>query len=357
MSDVVYLHIGAPKTGTTYLQDKLARNKSQLAEHGFHFPSRLRDGDPATSHFRSALDVLGQDWGGAPGHADGAWSAMVRKVRRSSGSSVISHEILAPARRDVVRRIMADLDGAEVHIVYSARDLARALPAAWQESVKQGRKWRFGTFLDKTEKGDTFSFRAFDVPSVLTTWAESLPPERVHLVTLPKSGPRDELWHRFCTAMNIDPAWAPREAQRSNTSLGLVETEVLRRLNRRIGTAARHELAYDALIRQLLEEGLPRTERKIELPPARYGWAEEQTGRWLDWIRGAGIDVVGDLDDLLMPEPPAEWVEPRKISSKELAEAAMATLAAMTEMAASRPAPKPELISRVRSRARQARGH
>jgi hypothetical protein len=29
----VYLHIGAPKTGTTYLQDRLSLNAKELAEH------------------------------------------------------------------------------------------------------------------------------------------------------------------------------------------------------------------------------------------------------------------------------------------------------------------------------------
>ncbi|MEZ5094731.1 MAG: hypothetical protein R2731_00470 [Nocardioides sp.] len=35
---VVYLHVGAPKTGTTYLQDRLTLNEDTLAGHGVHFP-------------------------------------------------------------------------------------------------------------------------------------------------------------------------------------------------------------------------------------------------------------------------------------------------------------------------------
>jgi hypothetical protein len=40
MSRVVHLHIGAPKTGTTYLQDRLLLNSSTLARHGVTIPSR-----------------------------------------------------------------------------------------------------------------------------------------------------------------------------------------------------------------------------------------------------------------------------------------------------------------------------
>ena len=71
MSRVVYLHIGAPKTGTTYMQDRLMLNQAQLAEHGVTIPTKNRFIDADLFHFRAALDLLDQDWGGAPGHAVG----------------------------------------------------------------------------------------------------------------------------------------------------------------------------------------------------------------------------------------------------------------------------------------------
>jgi len=140
MSRVVYLHIGAPKTGTTYLQDRLARNAATLAQHGVTIPSKNRFVPSDLFHFRAALDLLEQDWGGAPGHAEGAWDALVRKVRRSSATGVVSHEIAAPAPPDKIAKVMNGLAGCELCVVYSARVLARQLPAAWQESIKQGRK-------------------------------------------------------------------------------------------------------------------------------------------------------------------------------------------------------------------------
>src|SRR5688500_20269814 len=97
MSRVVYLHVGAPKTGTTYLQDRLRLNAKNLADHGVHFPSRSPLVSPSLFHFRAALDLLGQDWGGPAGHAEGSWEAMERRARRRSGAVVISHETLAPA--------------------------------------------------------------------------------------------------------------------------------------------------------------------------------------------------------------------------------------------------------------------
>ena len=64
MSRVVHLHIGAPKTGTTYLQDRLMLNSAQLARHGVVIPSQNRFVDTDVFHFRAALDLLDQDWGG-----------------------------------------------------------------------------------------------------------------------------------------------------------------------------------------------------------------------------------------------------------------------------------------------------
>lgn len=355
MTRVVHLHIGAPKTGTTYVQDRLALNQAGLAQHGVVYPGK-GFGDPSLFHFRAALDLLGQDWGGPPGHAEGAWDQLARKVRRSRGSVIISHEILAPASPERVARVMRDLRAFEVHIVYSVRDLGRQLPAAWQESVKQGRRWTFAKFLDRAQEGDAWFARAFDLPRVLSTWGRNLPPEHVHLVTVPRSQnpDRDLLWRRFCQALGVDPAWAPLDSDRTNRSLGIVETQLIRRLNRRMGRATRREAPYDELIRRMLDadELLTRKSRKVTLPPDRYDWATEQAERWIDWIEDSSVDVVGDVKELLPHRPPADavWVDPDRVGGRPLLNAALQALEAMTHEAASRPDPNRMLRERVRRR-------
>ena len=56
----ILLHIGAPKTGTTYLQDRLDLNSRELARHGVHVPGRGPLVSAPLFHFRAALDLLGQ---------------------------------------------------------------------------------------------------------------------------------------------------------------------------------------------------------------------------------------------------------------------------------------------------------
>ncbi len=110
----VYLHIGAPKTGTTYLQDRLAVNRKSLADHGVHYPL---PGLRLASHFHAALDLLGLPWGFED--TTGHWEKMVRTVNRLDGTVIISHEVLASATREQVRRARESFKDAEVHVVYS----------------------------------------------------------------------------------------------------------------------------------------------------------------------------------------------------------------------------------------------
>jgi len=361
MSRTVYLHVGAPKTGTTYLQDRLGLNTRSLADHDVHVPTGSPLVSPALFQFRAALDLLGQDWGGEQGHASGAWDQLVRRIRRRSGTVIVSHEILAPAAPDRVAKAMADLRDSEVHIVYSARDLARQIPAAWQESIKQGRKWSYQRFLDRCENGRSWFYRAFDLPTVLGTWGAGLPPERIHVLTVPRSGASDgdSLWLRFCRATGLDPDWAPLESDRANRSLGAAETQVVRQLNRRINRATRREAEYDELIRQMLAQDQLVKSRSapVRLPPDRFDWAETETERWLDWLTGSGVDVIGDLDELrpVRPEEGERWRNPDRVRPRKQLRAALDALAAMTEEAAGRTDPERQLVRRVRTQAQRLR--
>jgi hypothetical protein len=362
MSRKVYVHIGAPKTGTTYLQDRLARNSRSLSEHDVHLPVGSAFVSPGLFHFRAALDLLGQDWGGQAGHAAGSWDTLVKKVNRLSGTVIFSHEILSPAAPEHIARLMSDLADSEVHVVYSARDLARQVPAGWQESVKQGRRWSYRRYLGRVQ-GDRppWFARAFDLPGVLGQWSSGLTPDRVHVVTVPSAESEHDrpglLWSRFCTVFGIDPEWVPEDSERVNTSLGMAETQVLRRLNQRVNRTTRRESDYDQLIRGMLAEetlAARRRSQRVALPPQLHDWATERGQGWIDWIEGSGVDVVGDLADLL-PAAPAAYRNPDKVPAKLQLKIALDALAAMTQEAASRPDPDGTLRARVR-RARELRG-
>jgi hypothetical protein len=184
----------------------------------------------------------------------------------------------------------------------------------------------------------------------------------VHVVTVPQERSRDHgdlLWLRMCAAFGIDPAWAPVDSDRYNRSLGVAEVQVIRQLNRRMDRATRRDPVYDGLIRDMLaqRELVNRKSVPVRLPPERYDWAEEQTERWIEWIEGSGVNVIGDLDDLrpVRPAVGTPWRDPDKVSPRRRLSAALAALEAMTREAGQRPDPKRQFSTRVRSHAQRLR--
>ena len=65
------------------------------------------------------------------------------------------------------------------------------------------------------------------------------------------------LWSHFAEVVGFDPdGFPPAEARRTNASLGVAETAVLRQLNKKLDRRTRREAAYDGLIRQMLVESV-----------------------------------------------------------------------------------------------------
>ena len=359
MVDVVYLHVGAPKTGTTYLQDRLYANRTRLAEHGVHYPVGVH-----ADMFRAAVDLTNRPWAGLD--TRGEWERLVGRVRRSPATAVVSHEILSGATRHQVARVMADFADVEVHVVYSARDIGRQLPAEWQESLKYRRRGSFKRYVRRAQSEprrdpSMWFWRAHGLPDVLNRWAQGLPPERVHLVTVPHRGAHaDELWQRYCRAFAIDPEWAPLEASRANPSLGIDEAVLLRKLNRRLRSTGLESGAYAEVVRQLVvHETLAHRDdmRRIVLPPAARDWAEEVAEEWLAWVEGSGIDVIGDPDELRPVFPDADaWQNPDRGRPRRVADAALDALVAVVLETANRPDPDASTVARLGRAARRLRG-
>ncbi len=299
----VYLHIGAPKTGTTYLQEVLFRNREALTEQGVLYP-----GLGAAAHYEAALDLRGLAFGGyRDPRADGAWEELAARARAWDGHSVVvSHELLAGADDESMARAVASFGAAEVHVIYTARDLGRQVPAMWQESVKNGQQLPFEEYLQRlstSRKGRAgrIFWRQQHVAEVLQRWSAHVPDEHLHVVLVPPPGhPTDLLWRRFASVVGIRPEGLDAEVERTNASLRLAEAELLRRVNVALddeldwpeyGTTVKFWFAEQVLA------GLGSGSRAA-VPPSMYPWLEEQADEIAAALAASDWHVVGDLDDL-----------------------------------------------------------
>ncbi len=338
----LYFHIGAPKTGTTYLQQILYSNSETLQRGGLLYPARGID-----QHFLASLDLSGREFEGHRREATrGAWRRLVREVRNWPGTSVIDHEFFGGAKREAVDRALGDLDFAEVHIVMTARDLARQLPAAWQEGLKNRRRWSYAEFLSAVRAGARGGPRGSrfwsgqDVVGILARWSRDLPPERVHVVTVPPPGaPRDLLWDRFAGLIGVDPESVSLGAGDANSSVGPAEAAVLLDFNRAIRDLEIPWPLYAGTIKHGITKPLAaRSTDRIGLPQDMYDWAVDWSRSAIASLREAGYDVVGDLDEL-MPGPRAVGPDPDTVSGDERAAAAVAGMVALMKELASQQQP------------------
>ena len=132
----MFLHVGAMKTGTTFLQGLMFANRDVLLDHGVLLP-----GSDFEDQARAVREVLRLTYDDEhlQGQAAGSWQGLTDELARPGHrASVISMEFLSCAGRRKVRRVVRSLSDHDVHVVMTVRDTGRLLPALWQTMVHSG---------------------------------------------------------------------------------------------------------------------------------------------------------------------------------------------------------------------------
>ena len=227
------MHIGLPKTATSYLQTIIWSNRDLLRERGVVVPGAER-----RDHLWSSRTVREQaSHERAPEHQRQAWTRVrdeLAGVGRAPGWSATSSSPRPPPSRRWP--MVAALAPAEVHLVVTAREPLGLFTASWQESLKNGATTPMAEYARTVSEKptDIWNWRTLDLRLVLERWTAAVPPERVHVLVLDPAAPREDVWHRFAGIVGFPTDGIDLSGSFPNTSMGVAEAETLRRVNGRL---------------------------------------------------------------------------------------------------------------------------
>jgi len=332
MAAKVFLHIGLPKTGTTYLQTVMWADRERMRAQGVLLPGReRRDHLWSTRIIREDPNLPTYDE-----RVRESWGVLKQEIAAWPGTALISHEFFAGAAPEQAARMVAELAPAEVHLVVTAREPVGLYAGGWQESLKNRDSRTMAEFAAAEVSESSMSvwnWRTLDLRLVLERWGPTVPAQRVHVLPLPPPGsPRTLLWQRFAGLVGLDPDSFDLSATFPNESMGVAEAETLRRINDHLKDED-FERPFDrgVYIRTFLADERLATREGEKYWPTDDILAEcrRRAGDAVAHVEAAGYDVIGDLGDLLVPET----LEPRRavdsVTEAEVAEVATAVAGRM----------------------------
>jgi hypothetical protein len=341
MARRVFVHIGTMKSATTYVQELCQANAQQLADQGVLWP-------PADLPFLAVAELQGRDEQ-RPGRT-GSWDRLMSAFAAHPGTTVFSNELLAPVGRKVIRQIVMGCKPAKLHVVLTARDLARVIPSHWQTTLKNGGTTPWAEFaaavcaeptldanIARSRDTGSWFWRRHDIPAIISRWAHFVSPEHITVVTVPPAGgDTSVVGTRFARAIGVS-ADGFAEPDHDNSSVGAYSAELLRRLNSADPGFERHHFRWgvkDALVRHGLA-GRAASEPGFGLSVDQHDWVCRRADRMITDIEAAGVTVVGDLSDLRpAARPVTDVVDPASATDSDLLPPALVGLAGLARVVA-----------------------
>lgn len=360
----LFIHVGLQKTGTSFLQSIFWHNQAELAAQGLDLvPGSKRD------TFHLMLDVRGRyqphfD----PPEVSEALATLPGKLAALTGTrALITEESLAPANDEQIRTLLEACADREVHLILTLRDLGRQIPSAWQQELQSGASVSFERYLKRLakqrRKPNARLWINKDIVGILNRWGAHVPPERIHLVTVPPRGAAPgELLSRFCAVIGVDPARLDQEVGRLNESLGRPQAEVLAEVNALLSKQDLRRDVYGEVGKRYLAVKMlvPQKGERILVPAKARAWVTEFSMTYVEAVASGGYDISGAISDLI-PDASSFASHDRVPSDREVADAAVAALAAVVAdrsnavRARRDELARPSVVKRLRTLARRSR--
>ncbi|GEL95183.1 hypothetical protein [Cellulomonas composti] len=289
------VHIGAPKTGTTSIQEAFADLRRALPDLGVVYPGNAR-----VSKHKDEFDQLFRHGGAA---IDRLRAVLAREDERRV---VLSTEQLASESPERVAEVR-DLVGPRSHVVLTLRNVTEYFASYWQQEIKRGVTDGIGDWTQqRLEQIDDFSiFRRHKGDELITRWVSAFGADAVTVVVLERSAP-ERLFDVFESMCGLPSGTLVVREQ--NRGLTWPELELVRSLNERLRDGDVDD-AREA--RRFVLSGIapglatgwtpPPGVARPRVPLEHQDAVQEVAHRLADAVRASGVRVVGDLAELSRP--------------------------------------------------------
>jgi len=227
----VVLHVGLPKTGTTYLQEGFVRHREALLGCGVSYPTFGQE--HLAGHHNLALHLRGMPVVNADYGDLSAEDALRRALNEDAHANVLlSSEGFSALGAGGVTTLLRAIEGCEPRVVVYLRRRSQLIISSWQEAVKHGSPLGLLEYVASRilESGA----RMLRFEQVLTNIAQAFGREAMRVIVydhLLEDGV-DIMDHFTSTILGLDNFAASRDrATKSNQSVGAAQLEVVRAVN------------------------------------------------------------------------------------------------------------------------------
>lgn len=356
------LHIGPHKTGTTSLQNSIRANREEILRQGVYYGApegRLASNRIARSllrlPFKNPNEVV--DYG--------EWEDQVARVKASGAPRVIvSGEEFSFCEKREIQTLLDDLGRDRVHVVVTARPLAKVLPSQWQLDLRGSfTSSSFEEWLGWTlrPRGVRRIAQLIGVPhpfwfrhrhdQLARRWADAIGADRVSVVVVDDRDHR-VLLSAFEHLLGLSSGTLQPVDGKSNPSLTAQEIAIILRLQKKMQERERlfaERVRSRQIQRRLLAIRERRaTDQKITLPQWAVPEVTQVSRRIHDGLMDSGVRIIGDPTLLLEVRGQTDENQVEEAETETYAERMFSQLSEDGKLRPGRSAP---LAGRVAARA------
>jgi hypothetical protein len=228
---------------------------------------------------------------------------------------VLSSEFFCDASKEAAKATVDAIGADRVHVVVTVRPLAKILPSAWQQYVRNMMTTPYEDWLDAMfnrapYQDPTPSFwRRHRHGKLVAKWASIVGPDNISVVVADDQD-RDGLSRAFEGLLGVpEGLLVPPPAAPTNRSLTAAEIELVRQLNLHFREhdwpdEVYHKFVRNSVVARLLRRVPAPDEARIVTPL----WAQERAAataaRSVQRFNKLGVRVIGNPESLVQIDPP-----------------------------------------------------